>query len=120
MKRFRFDRQAGKEIERFDSVSAVFSRIVRTDEPVSIGCIHLQAGGVVGYHPAVCPQLFLVVSGEGWVRGEDDQRIPIQAGQAAFLETGEGHESGTESGMTAIVIEGERLDPQSFMPLLEA
>ncbi|EJL45109.1 hypothetical protein PMI08_01910, partial [Brevibacillus sp. CF112] len=45
MKRFRFDRQAGKEIERFDSVSAVFSRIVRTDEPVSIGWVHLQAGG---------------------------------------------------------------------------
>ena len=120
MRRFRFDEQAGREIERFDSVGAVFSRILRTKDAVSIGCIHVKAGGGVGYHPAVCPQLFLVVNGEGWVRGEDDERIPIQAGQAAFWQAGEGHESGTESGMTAIVIEGEELDPDSFMSLLEA
>lgn len=119
MKRFRFDQQAGRTIDRFNSVQATISRVVRTPEAVTIGCIHLEAGGVVGYHPAVCPQLFLVVNGEGWVRAEGTERIPIQTGQAAFWITGENHESGTETGMTAIVIEGEGLDPESFMPLLE-
>lgn len=116
MKLFRFDEQTARAIERFDSVHAKFARIMRTPESVHIGCMHLGAGGVVGHHPAVVPQLFLVVSGEGWVRGEDDVRVPIAAGQAAFWTAGEGHESGTERGMVALVIEGEGLDPESFMP----
>ncbi|MCC8433935.1 cupin [Brevibacillus sp. M2.1A] len=119
MKRFRFDQQVGKTIDRYNSVHATISRVVRTPNSVSIGCIHLEAGGIVGYHPAPCPQLFLVVNGEGWVRGEGTERIPIQSGQAAFWITGEGHESGSETGMTAIVIEGDGLDPESFMSLLE-
>ena len=118
MRVFRFDMEAGYPIERFDSGNAVFSRIVRTDSPVSVGCIHLGADSVVGYHPAVVNQLFLVVAGKGWVRGEEELRIPITAGQAVFWTAGEGHESGSESGMTAIVIEGEGLDPAKHMPLL--
>jgi len=64
-------------------------------------------------------QLFLVVEGEGWVRGKDDSKpVPISAGQAAFWEAGEGHESGSEEGMVAMVIEGEKLNPESYMQLL--
>jgi len=53
------------------------------------------------------PQLFLVVQGEGWVRGESPETRSITTGYAAFWEKDEWHESGTESGMTAIVIEVE-------------
>jgi hypothetical protein len=35
----------------------------------------------------------------------------IKAGQAAFWISGEWHESGTEFGMRAIVIESDSLDP---------
>lgn len=113
---FRFDREAGKPITAFNSAGAVISRVIRLTGPAHIGCIHLEAGGTVGFHEAVAPQLFLVVQGSGWVRGEEDTRVPIQAGQAAFWTKGEGHESGTESGMTAIVIESGELDPAAFMP----
>lgn len=118
MKRFRFDQEAGRKIDRFDSVHATISRILQTPGPVHIGCIHLGAGGVVGYHPAVVPQLFLVVSGEGWVCGEEGERVLISAGQAAFWTAGEGHESGTETGMAALIIEGEGLEPERYMPQL--
>ncbi|MED4754328.1 cupin [Brevibacillus choshinensis] len=118
MKLFRFDQQVGRRVDRFDSVEATISRIVRTPESVHIGCMHIGAEGVVGYHPAVVDQLFVVVSGEGWVRGEGDEKVPIAAGQAAFWIAGEGHESGTKTGMVALVIEGEGLDPERFMPLL--
>jgi quercetin dioxygenase-like cupin family protein len=119
MKLYRFDAQAGKIISQYDSVNLVMSRIVRTSAAAHIGCMHLDANGVVGYHQAVSPQLFLVVQGEGWVRGEDEWRIAVKAGQAAFWQTGEWHESGTDTGMTAIVIESAELDPASFMPELD-
>ena len=59
------------------------SRVMRTPGSVQIGCIHVGEAGVVGYHPAVCPQLFLVVNGKGWVCGEDRKRIAVGPGQAA-------------------------------------
>jgi mannose-6-phosphate isomerase-like protein (cupin superfamily) len=120
MKLYRFDQEVGYTIDKFDSVNAAFARIVRTQEAVSIGCIRLGAQSVLGYHPAVVDQLFIVVDGAGWVRGQDDaKRVPIRAGQAAFWVAGEGHESGSEEGMVVMVVEGERLEPDKFMPLLD-
>ncbi|MFY0544586.1 cupin domain-containing protein [Brevibacillus sp. H7] len=120
MKWFRFDASVSRTIDKFDSVHASISKVLRITqaEHLHIGCIHLGPNGILGHHPAPVPQLFLVVQGEGWVRGEGEERVRIEAGQAVFWETGEGHESGTESGMTAIVIEGDQLDPSQYMPAL--
>jgi hypothetical protein len=114
MKIFDFSKEAGKHITRFDS-DFVMSRILLTDKPVNIGCMHLDKDGIIGYHQAVVPQLLLVVSGEGFVRGEDDAIYPIKAGEAAFWVKDEFHETTTKTGLTAIVIESETLDPASFM-----
>jgi hypothetical protein len=57
------------------------------------------------------------VPGEGWVRGESSAKISIEAGQAAYWEKGEWHESGTETAMIAIVIESANLDPARRMPV---
>lgn len=115
MKIYRFDAGVGKVIDKFDSVNFIMSRIVRTSEPAHIGCMHIGENGVVGYHQAVVPQLFLVVQGEGWVRAEGTERIVIRAGQAAFWVTGEWHESGSDAGMVALVIESEELNPEAAM-----
>jgi quercetin dioxygenase-like cupin family protein len=120
MKLYRFDTTAARPITQFGSVNAMIAPIQRTPGKVQIGCMHLAPGGVVGSHPAASPQLFLVVSGAGWVRGAEDERRPIAAGQAAFWHEGEGHASGTESGMSAIVIEGEGLDPAQYMSEVSA
>ncbi|HDX9588930.1 TPA: hypothetical protein ROX98_001896 [Bacillus pseudomycoides] len=45
------------------------------------------------------------------------EKIPIQAGQAAFWEKGEKHETSTKTGLMAIVIEGEDLSVN--MPILQ-
>ncbi|MFS1513715.1 cupin domain-containing protein [Chengkuizengella sp. SCS-71B] len=66
--------------------------------------------GIVGHHQAVGAQLFLVVKGEGFVRGKEGVKTPIKEGQAAFWEPGEWHETTSDKGMTAIVIEGEDID----------
>lgn len=82
-----------------------------------INCAYLEPNGVIGFHKATIPQLFLVVQGEGWVRGEaPESRRPIKAGEAAFWDEGEWHESGTETGMVVILIEGEDIDPTKTMP----
>jgi quercetin dioxygenase-like cupin family protein len=105
------DRHIGKSIEQYRSVNVSFSRVIPTTTQAHIGCIHFSHGGIVGLHQAITQQLFLVVAGSGWVRGESDERTPVSAGQAAFWEKGEWHESGSESGMTAIVIEGDDINP---------
>jgi quercetin dioxygenase-like cupin family protein len=80
--------------------------------------MRLGPGGVVGYHRAASHQLF-AVEGEGWVRGAGPDRIPIQAGQAALWESGEEHEAGTDTGMVAIVVEGDALAsrPENIGPV---
>ncbi len=115
MRLFRFDASVGHAITAFGSANVAIAGIHCGTGCLQIGCMHVSAGGLVGYHPAAGPQLFLVVAGEGWVRGEAPERQRISAGWAAFWLEGEGHESGSESGMTAIVIEGEGLDPGQLM-----
>jgi hypothetical protein len=82
---------------------------------VRIGAMHIGPGGVVGFHQATVPQLFVVVAGEGWVRGPEAARTPIHPYQAAFWTAGEWHESGSATGMTALAIEGDGVDPAAFM-----
>jgi quercetin dioxygenase-like cupin family protein len=72
--------------------------------------IEIAPGGVVARHPAVVPQLYVVVRGSGWVSGAAGEHQPIEAGEAVLWEQGEEHESGSETGMTAVVIEAESMD----------
>jgi quercetin dioxygenase-like cupin family protein len=72
--------------------------------------IEVEPGGVVARHPAGATQLFAVVQGAGWVSGGDGERAPIQAGEAVVWEPGEEHESGSDEGMTVLVVEAESLD----------
>jgi hypothetical protein len=119
---FRFDAAVGRTITRYDSINFVMSPIMRPQEaqPIGhIGCMHIGAGGVVGYHQATVPQLFLVVQGDGWVTSTERVHQPIATGQAAFWQQGEWHESGSDEGMTVIVIEAEQLDPAAWMTAVE-
>ena len=93
----------------------VISPVFAADVPSRFACFHVGSGGFVPRHPATGPQLFCVVEGSGWVSGDDGERVPIKSGQAAFWDTGETHESGTDTGMKAIVVECPSFDPGRFM-----
>lgn len=114
MEFYKFDKDVGINITQFNS-NFILSRILKTEKVTHIGCMHLERNGIVGFHQAVVPQLLLVLNGEGWVRGDDDLRVSIKVGDAVFWEKGEGHETTTDTGMTAIVIESEELNPSDFM-----
>jgi quercetin dioxygenase-like cupin family protein len=108
MEIYQFKKETGKKITKFNS-DFIMSRITQTQKPAHIGCMHLDENGIIGYHQAVVPQLLLIVSGEGWVRGETDEFIKVQSGEAVFWEKDEWHETKTDTGLTAIVIESEEL-----------
>lgn len=97
-----------REIERFESVSA---RVRGLTPEGHVVVIEIGAGGRVGRHPAAAQQLFVVVRGSGWVAGDDGRREAINAGEAVLWTPGEEHESGSETGMTAVVVESDSITP---------
>jgi quercetin dioxygenase-like cupin family protein len=96
-----------REIDRFESVAA---RVRRLAPQSHVAVIELGPGGTVGRHPAAARQLFVVVRGTGWVAGGDGAREPIAAGEAVLWDGGEEHDSGSDEGFTALVVEAEEID----------
>ena len=117
MKIYKFNKESGKKVEKYDSNLATYLKMLQTNEIANIGCMYIEQKGILGHHQAPVSQLFVVVQGEGWVTGADQKQINIKAGESAFWEKGEWHTSGSNSGMTAILIQSESLNPQSFMKI---
>ena len=96
-----------REVTAPGSVSA---RVRRLAPEAHVVVIEVGPGGLVARHPAVGAQLFAVVAGSGWVSGGDGAREPIEAGEAVLWDPGEEHESGSDAGMTVLVVEAQSLD----------
>ena len=109
MQVFQFDRRE-KIMDRYGSQGFRAARVAAGHGPVSVTCLALEPGGVIGTHPATGTQLFLVTAGEGWVAGPDAVRVRIAAGWGARWQAGEEHTSGTDTGLVALAVEGEALD----------
>ncbi|HHL3303589.1 cupin [Bacillus sp. SM-B1] len=118
MKIFDFSEKVGKQITAFQS-NFIMSKIVNHQGNIHIGAMHLKENGIVGYHEAVVSQLLLIVDGEGYVCGADKKKVKVKAGQAVFWEKGEFHETSTEHGLMAIVMEAEDLERAILMPIKE-
>jgi quercetin dioxygenase-like cupin family protein len=67
--------------------------------------VYLEPGGEIGSHEAGFGQLFFAVRGSGWVAGADGERVPLAEGEAAFFRRGEVHAKGSETGMTAFMVQ---------------
>lgn len=73
--------------------------------------LYFDPGGEIGPHEAGFGQLFLALSGAGWVAGSDGARISLVEGQAAFIDRGEVHSKGSETGLTALMVQVRDLSP---------
>ena len=89
------------------------ARVRRLAPAAHVVVIEVGPGGVVARHPAFVRQLFVVVRGSGWVSGADGARMEISVGEAVLWDGGEEHESGSDEGMTALVVEAESLEVES-------
>ncbi|WP_034269879.1 hypothetical protein [Actinospica robiniae] len=111
MEMFVFDRREFR-IPHHESVDAFATLIAHGEHSgqTRVTCLSIEPGGVIGEHPAVGGQLFLVVAGEGWVSGPDGHRLDIRAGQGVRWDPEELHTSGSETGLSAIAVEGPDLE----------
>ncbi|MGY1884474.1 cupin domain-containing protein [Blastococcus sp. SYSU DS0753] len=97
-----------REITAFGSRGVSMVSPARVPEPVPGFAVHLvtfAAGAILGRHETRLWQLFAVVSGEGWAAGGDGVRVALAAGDAVLWEPGELHDSGSGTGMAAVVVE---------------
>ncbi|MFJ8453545.1 cupin [Bacillus paramycoides] len=118
MKIFDFSEKVGKHISSFQS-NFIMSKILNYQGNIHIGAMHLQENGIIGYHEAVVSQLLLIVQGEGFVCSADKEKVKVEAGQAVYWGKSELHETSTEKGLMAIVIESEDLEQAILMPINE-
>jgi quercetin dioxygenase-like cupin family protein len=72
--------------------------------------IYFEPGGVIGAHEAGFGQILYAVAGSGWVAAGDGVRVALAEGEAAFIRRGETHAKGSETGMTALMIQVRDLD----------
>jgi len=104
--------EAAREVRAHGSEGVTFAPLTAPIAPgaaVQAAWFRLAPGGRIGSHPAVVPQLLVVVEGRGVVVGGDGVEREIAAGEAAYWDAGEVHETRSSDGLVAIVIEADGL-----------
>jgi quercetin dioxygenase-like cupin family protein len=89
---------------------APLSRSISQGSPFQAAIFRVECGGRILRHPATYPQILAVLDGSGVVSGADGVDEPIVAGEAVFWQAGEEHETTSQDGLTALIIEGGDLD----------
>ena len=105
MRVVRFDEEVALPVSDFGS-SFRIGPLTSGDMRGRVQMLHVPAGGRIGRHVAPSRQLLGLVAGEGWAEGSDGVRRDLRPGYGVVWEPGEEHEAGTESGFTAICVEG--------------
>ena len=96
-----------KRVDAFGSAEVAAAALARVEkvDGAGVDVLTFEPGGVLGRHPTRLWQLFSLVSGTGWASGHDDVRERLVPGDAVLWEPGEEHESGTDGGMVAVVVQ---------------
>lgn len=110
MRIIEFSPQKMEPITRFQSTGAASTMVAVGKGDTRVHCLRFEPAGQIGEHPTGSAQLFLVVQGEGWVMGGDGRKADIAAGQGAFFEQGERHAKGSDTSMTALMVQVDTLD----------
>jgi quercetin dioxygenase-like cupin family protein len=114
VERFRFgpDVAFAPREELLDGVTvAPLSASIGGGSPFQAAVFRLAPGGRIARHPATYPQILAVLDGSGEVSGASGAAEPIESGEAVFWPAGEEHETRSATGLTALIIEGEGLEP---------
>jgi len=99
-----------RTITHFGSRGVALMPVTRIEGRGQVVRLALEPGGVIGRHRAGTAQVLLVLTGTGWVGGEDGERHLVAPGDRVVWSPGEEHETATDGGMTALVVECESLE----------
>jgi quercetin dioxygenase-like cupin family protein len=114
VERLRFDAEAAftpqEELLEGATIAPLTSPLAGA-APVQAAVFRLAPGGRIVRHPATYPQILAVLEGSGRVSGADGQLEAIEAGEGVFWSEGEEHETESDEGMTALVLEAPGLEP---------
>ena len=80
-------------------------------EKTRVHVARYEIDSLLGRHPTKLWQLFMVIDGSGWVTGGDGIRHPISSGEVVLWHPGEEHESGSDTGMSALIL-ASNTDPR--------
>jgi quercetin dioxygenase-like cupin family protein len=114
MERLRFDADAAfapGEVLLERVTVAPLSAPFRLGSRIQAAVFRVAPNGKIARHPATVPQILAVLEGTGRVSGGDGQLEPITAGEAVFWAAGEEHETESQTGLTALIIEADGLQP---------
>lgn len=78
--------------------------IVDGAEQTRVHVARYEKDSLLGRHPTKIWQLFMVVERSGWMSGGDEVRFPISTGQTVLWHPGEEHDSGSEMGMSVLIL----------------
>ncbi len=106
----RFDKSAAQAIRNYGAISTGSVHLGSGSGESHAYVLHFEAGGEIGEHETGFGQLFVVVDGAGWVVSGPD-RHEVGLGDAVFLPRGVMHAKGSETGMTAVMIQMDDLEP---------
>jgi quercetin dioxygenase-like cupin family protein len=112
VERFSFDTGSAftPHDERLEGATiAPLTAPLRSGSAVQAAVFRLAAGGRIARHPADVPQLLAVLEGEGLVSGAEGEFESITAGEAVFWSAGEEHETRSDYGLTALIVEAPGL-----------
>jgi quercetin dioxygenase-like cupin family protein len=109
----RFDASVAERIgrRRYEVKLASSLELAEGEGEAHAYVVHFEPGGEIGPHEAGFGQLFVALSGDGWIAGGDGGRVPLAEGQAAFIARGETHSKGSETGLTALMVQVRDLTP---------
>lgn len=102
------------QIDKHNSNGFFINRLATLDSKISINFIHLEANGIIGNHKAPVNQILLIVDGEAMVSSNNQTSVSINKNTAIFFEAGEMHETRTDNGLNAIIIESPDLSDDFF------
>lgn len=94
------------EEDRFDSrqVRLWQAGVLDGADKTRVHVARYEIGSLLGRHTTKLWQLLMVIDGSGWVTGGDRVRYPISSGEVVLWHPGEEHESGSDSGMSALIL----------------
>jgi quercetin dioxygenase-like cupin family protein len=95
----------GAQIREFESTGASVIPLAGGEGEAHVSALSFEPGGRIGPHPAEFGQLLVPLTGSGWAAGADGVEFPLEPGQAAYFAPGEVHSKGSETGMTALMIQ---------------